>query len=64
MIGLAQPRAPRPSSTGNTYVTPQDIKAVAADILRHRLMPSYEAEAEGSITDALVARVLDHVPVP
>jgi MoxR-like ATPase len=46
------------------YVTPADIKAVAPEVLRHRIMPTYEAEAEGVHADQLVARVLETVPVP
>ncbi len=49
---------------GRAFTTPQDIKSVAADVLRHRLIPSYEAEAEGLDSDALVARLLEHVVVP
>jgi MoxR-like ATPase len=49
---------------GRAYVTPTDIKAVAVEVLRHRVVPSYEAEAEGLDSDALVARVLETVPVP
>jgi MoxR-like ATPase len=49
---------------GRGYVTPADIKAVAPEVLRHRVMPTYEAEAEGLTSDALVARVLETVPVP
>jgi MoxR-like ATPase len=49
---------------GRGYVTPADIKAVAPEVLRHRVMPTYEAEAEGLSSDALVARVLETVPVP
>ena len=49
---------------GRAYVTPTDIKAVAVEVLRHRVVPSYEAEAEGLDADALVARVLETVPVP
>jgi MoxR-like ATPase len=46
------------------FVTPQDVKAIAPDVLRHRLHPSYEAEAESLSSDALVERLLEHVPVP
>ena len=46
------------------FVTPADIKAVAPAVLRHRVVPSYEAEAEGRTSDMLVARVLETVPVP
>ncbi len=49
---------------GRGYVTPQDVKSIGRDVLRHRIIPSYEAEAEGLTSDDLVARVLDHVPVP
>jgi MoxR-like ATPase len=49
---------------GRAYVTPADIKAVAMEVLRHRVVPTYEAEAEGLTSDALVARVLETVPVP
>jgi len=49
---------------GRGFVTPQDVKAVAKEVLRHRIIPSYEAEAEELTTDDLVMRVLDHVPVP
>ena len=47
-----------------SYVTPGDIKRVAPAVLRHRVVPSYEAEAEGKSSDHLVARVLEAVPVP
>ncbi|MCZ6596199.1 MAG: AAA family ATPase [Planctomycetota bacterium] len=46
------------------YVTPGDIKRVAPDILRHRISPSYEAEAEGRTTDDILARVLETIAVP
>jgi MoxR-like ATPase len=49
---------------GRGYVTPGDIKAIALDVLRHRVTPTYEAEAEGLSSDALVQRVLETVPVP
>lgn len=50
--------------SGRGFVTPADIKAVAPEVLRHRIVPTYEAEAEGLDSDALVARVLETVPVP
>ncbi|MFT5150221.1 MAG: MoxR-like ATPase [Planctomycetota bacterium] len=46
------------------YVTPADIKAIAMRVLRHRVVPTYEAEAEGLESDVLVQRVLETVPVP
>ena len=49
---------------GRDYVTPHDIKSLARDILRHRVIISYEADAEGLSTDAVLGRILDHIPVP
>ena len=49
---------------GRAYVTPQDVKALAPDVLRHRLAVTYEAEAEEITPDAIVGRILDHLPVP
>jgi MoxR-like ATPase len=49
---------------GRAFVTPQDVKTIAPDVLRHRLVPSYEAEAEGLTSDALASRLLEHVVVP
>lgn len=46
------------------YVTPQDIKSVGPDILRHRVMVSYEAEAQGLTSDDVIARIFDHIEVP
>jgi MoxR-like ATPase len=49
---------------GSDYVAPEDIQAVAADVLRHRLVLSFEAEADGVTPDSLIERVLDGVGVP
>ena len=49
---------------GRGYVVPQDVKDIAPDVLRHRLILTYEAEAEEKTTDDVVKVVLDHVPVP
>lgn len=49
---------------GRAFVSPQDIRAVIHRVLRHRLILSYEAEAEGITSDHIVDRVLDHVEVP
>jgi MoxR-like ATPase len=49
---------------GRGYVTPQDVKDVALDVMRHRVIVSYEAEAEEKTSEHLVQIVLDHVPVP
>ena len=49
---------------GATFVVPQHVKDVAYDVLRHRVTPSYEAEAEGLDSDRLIAMLLEHVLVP
>ena len=49
---------------GRGYVTPQDVKDIAPDVLRHRVIISYEAEAEEKTSDHVVQYVLDHVEVP
>jgi MoxR-like ATPase len=46
------------------YVTPEDVKAVGPDVLRHRLIRTYEAEAEEITTDQIVRRIFDAVEVP
>lgn len=50
--------------SGRGYVTPQDIKSVAPDVLRHRLILSYEAEAEGKSADDLINILLERIEVP
>ncbi len=49
---------------GRGYVTPQDVKAIAPDVLRHRLIITYEAEAEELNAEALITRILERLPVP
>jgi len=49
---------------GRGYVTPQDIKQIAPDVLRHRLLLSYEAEAEEETPDGVIGRILDGIEVP
>lgn len=49
---------------GRGYVTPQDVKSMAPDVLRHRIILSYEAEAEGKTTDDLIAVILERIEVP
>ena len=46
------------------YVTPEDVKAVGADVLRHRLVVSYEAEAEEVDAEQIVQKLFDHIEVP
>lgn len=47
---------------GRDFVTPDDVKSLAPDILRHRIIPSFEAEAEGHDADSLIQRLLALVP--
>jgi MoxR-like ATPase len=49
---------------GRTYVLPEDVTDLAPDVLRHRLVLSYEALADGITADQLVNRILHHVPAP
>jgi len=49
---------------GRGYVTPQDVKSIGPDVLRHRIIVTYEAEAEEIDADEVVRRVFDGVPVP
>ncbi|HKQ48303.1 MAG TPA: MoxR family ATPase [Phycisphaerae bacterium] len=49
---------------GRGFVTPQDVKDIAPAVLRHRVIISYEAEAEEQTSDDIVKTILDHVPVP
>lgn len=46
------------------YVTPEDIKAIGMDVLRHRIILTYEAEAEEITTEQVVQKIFDHVEVP
>jgi MoxR-like ATPase len=46
------------------YVTPEDVKTIGRDVLRHRIILSYEAEAEELTPDDIVKRVLEGVEVP
>jgi MoxR-like ATPase len=50
--------------SGRGYVTPQDVKTMAPDILRHRMILSYEAEAEEKTTDDLISVLLERIEVP
>ena len=46
------------------YVTPQDIKSIGPDVLRHRIIPSYEAEAEDKTSEDIIKKIFDEVEVP
>ena len=63
-LSLAQASRAHAFLRGRNYVTPDDVKAIAPDVLRHRVLTTYEAEAENVTSDQLVARVLDTVPTP
>ena len=49
---------------GRGYITPEDIKAIGHDVLRHRVLVTYEAEAEEINSDAIVSKIFDAVEVP
>jgi MoxR-like ATPase len=49
---------------GRAYVTPQDVKTIAPAVLRHRILLTYEAEAEDIDTDQIIGRIFDSVEVP
>jgi MoxR-like ATPase len=50
--------------SGRHFVTPQDVKSVALDVLRHRVAVSYEAEAENVTSEDIIRKILDTLPVP
>ena len=49
---------------GRGYVVPQDVKTIGLDVLRHRIIPTYEAEAEGLTAEEVLKRIFEQVPVP
>ena len=49
---------------GRGYVTPEDIKAIGKDVLRHRIMPSFEAEAEEVTSEDIIDKIFSEVEVP
>jgi MoxR-like ATPase len=49
---------------GRGYVTPQDVKSIAPDVLRHRVILTYEAEAEEKTSEDIIDQILANVPVP
>jgi MoxR-like ATPase len=46
------------------YVTPEDVRTIALDVLRHRVGLTFEAEAENISTEQLITEIMDHVQVP
>ncbi|GAA5494289.1 hypothetical protein Rhal01_00449 [Rubritalea halochordaticola] len=63
-INMALAARARAFMQGRAFVTPQDVKDLALNIFRHRILPSYEAEAESISNDTIVERILQRVVVP
>ena len=63
-IFLAQAARAHAFIKGRGYVTPEDVKAIGMDVLRHRIILTYEAEAEEVTTESVVSRIFDGVRVP
>ncbi len=63
-IALAQAARAHAYLRGRGYVIPEDVRAMALDVLRHRVLLTFEAEAEEVDSDHVVTRILDAVPVP
>jgi MoxR-like ATPase len=63
-IGIDRTARARAWLAGRDYVSPEDIQDVASDVLRHRLVLSFEAEADGVDANSVIERILDGVGVP
>ncbi|HZE07435.1 MAG TPA: AAA family ATPase, partial [Gemmatimonadaceae bacterium] len=63
-LSLAQASRAHAFLRGRAFVTPDDVKAIAPDVLRHRVLRTYEAEAEEVTSDEIVSRVLESIPAP
>jgi MoxR-like ATPase len=63
-LALAASARARAFLEGRGFVTPQDVKAVGMSVLRHRLITTYEAEAEDVTSEDILQQIFDHVPVP
>jgi MoxR-like ATPase len=63
-IALAQAARAHAFLEGRGFVTPQDVKAIGMSVLRHRVLTTYEAEAENLTAEHVIQKVFDHVPVP
>jgi MoxR-like ATPase len=50
--------------SGRAYVTPQDVKTIGMDVLRHRVIVTYEAEAEEKSSEDVIRRIFEEIPVP
>ena len=63
-IALAQAARAHAYLRGRAFVSPDDVKAIAPDVLRHRVLLTFEAEAENVSSDAVITRVLDRIAAP
>ena len=63
-IGLVKAAKAQALLSGRGYVIPEDVKAVAMDVMQHRVIPTYEAQAEGVDSRQLVEEILTMVRVP
>src|SRR3954471_2415438 len=63
-IALTLAARARAFLNGRGYVTPQDVKSIGAEVLRHRIIISYEAEAESMTTESIVSHIFSALPVP
>ncbi len=63
-LALAQGSRAHAFLRGRAFVTPDDVKAIAPDVLRHRVLRTYEAEAEEVTSDEIVSRIMEAIPVP
>lgn len=63
-IALGQASRAHAWLRGRAFVTPDDVKSIAPDVLRHRVLTSFEADAEGVASDAIVERILSVVNAP
>jgi MoxR-like ATPase len=63
-IYLSQTAKAYAFTQGRGYVTPQDVKSIGMDVLRHRVIVSYEAEAEEMSSEDVVRKIFDRVEVP
>jgi MoxR-like ATPase len=63
-IFLAQAARAHAFLRGRGYVTPDDVKAIGYDVMRHRVIVTYEAEAEGLDSESVLKQIFDHIEVP
>ncbi len=63
-INLAKAARAQAFLNGRGYVTPQDVKSIGLDVLRHRILLSYEADAEGTTPEEVIEEIFSHIPIP